>query len=835
MRTQRVDAWAALAACVVMCVATERSALADEPIQLRQSWRGDVDFFATGVNLAADQRGVSGTVDTSIQPQTVTVVPVDDLPANATVQSAFVYWAGSRNESACANQPDNQVTLTVPGGAPVSVTANECFCADGTATYDQQVCRFDMTQAIVDAGGQLHGDYTLSDFQAKITDGATDNASFSVVLVYRHPSVGVRQVLLYDGIWELFENNPDPNHQILTLTESGFEVDNPASGSLTYYVIEGDQGGGGSEGVSVTSLPGATPSLALTDAVNPLNNPFNRTINTVDPPRTDVIGVDIDRHDISSALSVGDTTLSIEYDGSGDKTWLIYNIASFDVFEPVFESRSSKTWTLHLDADSDNVPSPGDTIRFTLHIENTGNEEGTLNITDSIPSQFATSFNVVSSAGGNDVSTPNGGVMINNLTIPVGESRDILIDAVLANNPDQTEWINVANYSAPPQGGAGGQLVSEPSVIVRVDGDGDGFFDANDNCPLLSNAGQGNMDGDARGDVCDNCPMDNPDDSDNDGVCDSADVCVNADDNLDADGDGVPDSCDICELGNDTLDEDSDSVPDACDVCPAGDDLQDADADNVPDACDVCMSGNDNLDTDNDGIPNACDTCDGTNDADSDGVVDACDICPAGDDNVDTDGDKIPDACDACNLGPDAADADNDDVPDACDVCVGADDKKDADGDAVPDRCDVCDTGDDKLDADADGVPDACDVCALGPDDQDADLNGVPDACEVESCTDNTDNDGDGFADCNDEDCVMDPACGGMTVIIPDEPDEPEMPMEMTQEPEAGIILSGGPGADGCATTMRPASGGRAPMAILWLMGLLGLASVSGWRTRRRD
>ena len=45
-------------------------------------------------------------------------------------------------------------------------------------------------------------------------------------------------------------------------------------------------------------------------------------------------------------------------------------------------------------------------------------------------------------------------------------------------------------------------------------------------------------------DACDACPLDNPDDSDNDGVCDSDDACPGFDDNADADGDGIPDGCD---------------------------------------------------------------------------------------------------------------------------------------------------------------------------------------------------------------------------------------------------------------------------------------------------
>ena len=55
-------------------------------------------------------------------------------------------------------------------------------------------------------------------------------------------------------------------------------------------------------------------------------------------------------------------------------------------------------------------------------------------------------------------------------------------------------------------------------------------------------------------------------DSDNDGICDSVDICDGADDTLDTDGDGVPDGCDICENGDDTIDSDGDGIPDFCDT-----------------------------------------------------------------------------------------------------------------------------------------------------------------------------------------------------------------------------------------------------------------------------
>ncbi|PIV99991.1 MAG: hypothetical protein COW42_09220, partial [Deltaproteobacteria bacterium CG17_big_fil_post_rev_8_21_14_2_50_63_7] len=507
------------------------------------------------------------------------------------------------------------------------------------------------------AGGQLAGTYTVNDFAARIQDGATDDASFSIVLLYRHSSVGVRHVLLYDGIWELSESALTADHQAITFSLSNFEIDTPPKGDLTYYVIEGDIGGSGSESVSVAAQPSGG-LLNLSDAVNPVNNPFNRTINTVTPARTGAVGVDIDEFDLTPALAAGDTQVDVTFDAGTDKVWIIYNVVGIDVFEPLFSVRSSKDWILLIDADNNGVPSPGDTLRYTLHLENTGNTTGTLTISDPMPAAIQ-SWVLVSNGGGANLSTART-LVISNLSIDIQTSTDIVFDAVLADTADQTVMTNTAVYSDPPEGGTGGDLTVQTEI--RKDSDGDSVFDNDDNCPNLTNANQADVDRDGVGDLCDPCPIDAPDDTDLDGTCDSDDLCPNSNDTFDADNDGVPDGCDVC----------------------AGDDGLDADLDTVPDACDVCAAGDDHLDTDSDGIPNACDTCgvaDSGSDADNDGAPDACDICPGFDDKLDADNDTVPDGCDRCPRGDDRSDQDSDLVPDACDLCPGGDDSHDADQD----------------------------------------------------------------------------------------------------------------------------------------------------------
>jgi len=81
---------------------------------------------------------------------------------------------------------------------------------------------------------------------------------------------------------------------------------------------------------------------------------------------------------------------------------------------------------------------------------------------------------------------------------------------------------------------------NEPVDFVKItDTDSDGMADDIDNCPLISNPDQGDIDNDGIGDVCDN-------DSDNDGVSDTEDNCpsIPNPDQKDADGDGIGDVCD---------------------------------------------------------------------------------------------------------------------------------------------------------------------------------------------------------------------------------------------------------------------------------------------------
>jgi hypothetical protein len=215
------------------------------------------------------------------------------------------------------------------------------------------------------------------------------------------------------------------------------------------------------------------------------------------------------------------------------------------------------------------------------------------------------------------------------------------------------------------------------------DADQDGFCGDRDNCALVTNASQADLDRDLIGDACD-------DDVDGDFVPNMGDNCslVPNIEQEDLDGDGTGDECDA--------DIDADGVDNLIDNCPeiANVDQSDVDLDVIGDACDW--------------------------DDDSDGVRDGEDNCAliANSGQANLDGDLLGDVCDS--------DDDDDGVPDDFDNCVrnGNSVQDDLDGDAVGDECD----GDD----DGDGVADHLDSCPIDQNagQEDEDLDGVGDACD---------------------------------------------------------------------------------------------------------
>lgn len=431
---------------------------AAEPIDLLSSWEGTIDYFIIGAPLAADGTDSDTTrVDHLDQPASVDVTGTD-IPAIATVLAAYLYWGGTiadRSDCSTTDAIDDEVVLTVPGSAATTVTADECYCegGDGVSSYDIQACRKEITSLLTSG---LIGTYTVDEFAARAANGSTDNASFAVVLVFEDANtLSPRRVALYDGLEVLYEGTR-------TMNLTGLDVDNPADGDIAWYVLDGDVGGTGPESVELSGTPGGA-STTVYDAVNPATNPMNRTINTTSPPLTDVIGTDVDKLDASAGLTPGDTSVVMTYTAGGDKYWVVVNVVGINVYRShIADSLSHKTWTLHVDADSSSSITPGDTIRYTIHLMNVGTAPAEVDLTDDIPSAFD-SWTLIDAAGGTDASTATQ-LIVDDIPIAIGATADVIFDAVIAEGTLGETVLNIVDFDCGADGNSGS--IASPSFVV---------------------------------------------------------------------------------------------------------------------------------------------------------------------------------------------------------------------------------------------------------------------------------------------------------------------------------------------------------------------------------
>jgi hypothetical protein len=300
-------------------------AYSDEPVAPRAVWDGRYDYVVTGATLAADT-DADGNVDSLVQP-TVLPLPVGHWPGSASVVRAILYWGGTQTQPASGNPslPDSVITLGLPGGDSAHVRADVCMFSDGgAASYDVWICRSDITHLLGSTVNRLGGSWIVSGYQGLVNDNASDHATVALVLVVSDGSFPVRHVTLFDGNQTL-QSSAD------TLAWSAPGA--VASGSLTFYTLEGDPGSSSSEKVVVTA-PGGPP-LLLSDPLNPVNNPMNQTINTTLPVQTGTIGIDIDRFAIDSALSGNDSSAQVIFSAGSDKWWLAAFVLAGELAEIV--------------------------------------------------------------------------------------------------------------------------------------------------------------------------------------------------------------------------------------------------------------------------------------------------------------------------------------------------------------------------------------------------------------------------------------------------------------------------------------------------------------------
>lgn len=304
-----------------------------------------------------------------------------NLPANAQVTRAFLYWGGNAVAGVNGAPPpnigiSNTVWLAGPNGVYSTVVGQLVGVETTTGQSNVFAALADVT-SLVNAGS---GQYTLANIQTGtgIRDDAGQSgglfAGWSLFVVYQLPSEALRNITIFDGLIRVSQNSTgviDVNNFLTPLS-------GPFSAQASVMAFEGDLG-----------LPGdqlLVNGVALGNALNPVSNVFNGSVSSMaaqaprSPAYANALGVDVDTFDATGIVPNGSSSASIRLPTTQDNYFPVAVAFSTQVFEPDMQIQKQVT-----DLNG-GVVNRGDVLRYTISLTSTGVDTAThVHIFDAIP------------------------------------------------------------------------------------------------------------------------------------------------------------------------------------------------------------------------------------------------------------------------------------------------------------------------------------------------------------------------------------------------------------------------------------------------------------------
>lgn len=327
----------AISAIIFCCVSFTT---AQTTLPLLNSYNGRYNVITTGGTL----RSQSNT-NNPCSRNTTSTAPLSGLPSTATVVKAYLYWAGSGQTA------DNSITFD-----GTNYTADRTF----SAVYNLSPNNFYYFGAVEDVTAKIqsrrNANYTFQNltFQTADVTGQPYCSQQGVVggwglyVIYQDASESPKRVNIYEG-FEVFRNSSR------SFTLNGLNVPTTPSGKMSVLTWEGDPSLSG-DGENFTFN-----GNSFVDALNPLGNVYNSTINTLNNSAS--YGVDLDTFDIGAFLSPGDTSGTATVTAGSDLVLL--NTVAISAATTVADLELTKT-------ANNSVFSEGQTVSYTLNLLNRG-------------------------------------------------------------------------------------------------------------------------------------------------------------------------------------------------------------------------------------------------------------------------------------------------------------------------------------------------------------------------------------------------------------------------------------------------------------------------------
>ena len=245
-----------------------------------ETFQGKVNYVVTGGTLRRNSNNKNACSLKSNSSGSLS-----GIPANATIEKAYLYWAGS----------GSNVDRTVKFNG-TSVTADRTYKETTSSKSFFQGVK-DVTTVVSSNG---NGNYTFSGLSVSTSSSYCNTqtvlSGWSLVVIFKDPSITkLNTIELYEG----FEGSHQETKNYIL---DGISVSASPVAKFSMLLWEGDQTlGGNNESFKFNNN-------VLKDNHNPRRNQFNSSINTLGS--TSIYGVDLDTFDVSNYVREGDTSIT---------------------------------------------------------------------------------------------------------------------------------------------------------------------------------------------------------------------------------------------------------------------------------------------------------------------------------------------------------------------------------------------------------------------------------------------------------------------------------------------------------------------------------------------
>ncbi|MDQ2821254.1 MAG: hypothetical protein M3Y65_12810 [Pseudomonadota bacterium] len=369
------------------------SAHADVPLTLFKSWAGNVNFTGTVVT-----NRTSGSALCSVYSANTTLsVALAGIPANATILSAQLYWAGS------GSTPDYTVGFE---SGQVTATAARSYTSQSVG-YDYFSGAVDVTtqvQARRNGNYQFYG-LTVNNGEPYCSVSGV-LSGFTLLAVYSDTSQPYRVLNLYEG-FQYYRNTS------ASMTISNLKIPSPLTSAMTgrigHITWEGDNTNGQTNEDLVLN------NYKMTDLLNPSGNQFNSQSNINGD--TASYGVDFDAYTVGSpVIAAGQTSATTTYSSGIDMVLQSALLVALP---------STPAVDLAITMTRNGAFSTGTAGSYTLSVYNggTATDDGPVTIVDTLPAGvtylgFSTVRGWNCTASGQTVTCKMNGLFTANTSLP---------------------------------------------------------------------------------------------------------------------------------------------------------------------------------------------------------------------------------------------------------------------------------------------------------------------------------------------------------------------------------------------------------------------------------